>query len=74
MARRMARAAALGVDQRDGKHFAVAELHEPCLGGSHVGCTIKRRDEGPMRNTQDEAIEDMKAVHRDVGWEAEHDA
>jgi hypothetical protein len=70
----MERAAALGVDRRDGKHFAVSELHAPCNGGGHIGCTIKRRDEGPMRDTEDEAISDMTAVHRTLGWEPEHDA
>lgn len=71
----MNRAAVLGVAEQDGKHFAFSELHEPCLGGpNHIGCTVKRRDECRPRDTQDEAVADMVAVHREVGWKPEIDA
>jgi len=71
---RLAKAAALGVDCRNGRWFMFAELHLPCKGPQHIGCIVIRRDEGPLRNTQDEAIADMLAVHEDLGWDNVHES
>lgn len=63
-----------GVTEEHGKFVAFFELHSPCHGGSHGRCTVKRRDEMEPRNTFDEAAQMLADVHREVGWESEHDA
>lgn len=71
---RMKSAAVGGVQERDGKFIAFFEHHEPCFGGQHTRCAVKRRDEAAPSDTMDAAMEVLAAVHREVGWESEHDA
>lgn len=67
-------AAVGGVTEKGGMFVAFFELHSPCRGGSHLKCTIKRRDEMTPCRTFDQATRLLSDVHRDVGWESEHDA
>lgn len=73
-AKRMESAAVGGVREIGGKFVAFFEHHEPCLGGHHTMCTVKRRDELPPVASHDEAMERLAEVVREVGWESEHDA
>lgn len=63
-----------GVDEKDGKFIPFFELHSPCFGGQHGKCIVKRRDNGPPQDSLDAAAAFLTDVHREVGWESEHDA
>jgi hypothetical protein len=62
-----------GCEQINGKWHAVFEVHSPCVGEDHKGCTVLERNVSPSYGTPQEAIDVVMAIKDESGlegWEA----
>lgn len=58
-----------GCDEINGKWHAIFEIHSPCKGGEHKGCTVVERNVSPPLGSREEAIETVHAIKDESGLE-----
>jgi hypothetical protein len=61
-----------GCDEIDGKWHAVFEIHSPCNGGEHRGCTVVERNVSPPLESKEAAIQAVLEIKDESGldgWE-----